>query len=368
MKRIVKIVIFVLMIPVCVFGQTKNFVDEFGRKQGVHSEYSGSWQFERTYKNDTLNGFFRKFTKDGITWETGYFKNHLHDSLWLEFYEDGTVKAREIYKEGKKHGEFICYFENGRISYLATFRNDSLIGDATNYFENGAIKSKGNRQNGFWTEFYENGNTKSKEAFSNGQLWGQRYYFSINGDTLLPRLITPKFVSNDTSIINNTDLKVYLLFDSDSYESDTVDYFNRPIGFHFLDYIRICQNDFLTISAEATNFKINPAGLYVYQQIDTVCDRKIKLNGFASNFGVKEKKEHFKSRFGKIEVNRQQGCMDTGRNPITILQNEKTLLFKDIGNLIFFEFDGDNDGKNELYILNYFTCGGRLKIYRIDDK
>ena len=80
------------------------------------------------------------------------------------------------------------------------------------------------------------------------------------------------------------------------------------------------------------------------------------------------KKEHFKSSFGKIEVYRKRGCMDTGRNPFKIVRNGKTLSFNDIGNLIFFEFDGDNDGKNELYILTYFSCEGRLEFYKIDDK
>ena len=80
------------------------------------------------------------------------------------------------------------------------------------------------------------------------------------------------------------------------------------------------------------------------------------------------KKEHFKSSFGKIEVYRKRGCMDTGRNPFKIVRNGKTLSFNDIGNLIFFEFDSDNDGKNELYILTYFSCEGRLEFYKIDDK
>ena len=369
-RRLLPLLIFTL--PILIFGQTKNYKDEFGRKQGVHLEYSGRLQFERTYRNDTLNGFFREFTKDGITWTTGYFKNKLKDSLWLDFYEDRTVKKREYYKEGKKHGEFIYYFKNGRISYLATFNNDTLIGEAINYFSNGAIRSKGNRQNGLWTEFYENGNIKSKEEFLNEQLVGQRYYFSIDGDTLLPRLIKPKLVTNDTSIINNTNLKVYLLFNS----YDSLNKLALPTYGYLYDYISVCKNDFLTIHVGGVNFKVIPTGLWIYEQIDTVCHEEIKVNGYSTNREVKElkvsyilEKKNFKSRLGNIQVDRQMmRCDDTGNNPVKISREGKTLLFKDIGNLLFFEFDSDNDGKKELYILNYFSCMRRLEIYKIDDQ
>lgn len=376
MRRLRNISFFILTFPIFAFGQTKNYKDELGRKQGVHSDYSGSWLFERTYRNDTLNGFFRQFTKDGTTWGTGYFKNGLKDSLWLDFYKDRTVKEREFYKEGKKHGEFIHYFGSGHINNIAIFNNDTLVGDAINYYQSGSIKSKGNRQNGTWTEYYENGNVKSKQTFRNENLSGQTFFFSIQGDTLLPRQVKPKPLVNDTSIINNTNLKVYLLF-------DPFDSLNRPIEFgpYLFDYIPVCKNDFLTIHIGTVNFLIKPTGLLVYEQIDTVCNQKIKVNGYTTNRKVKElkngdydisyelEKKQFNSRVGKIEVERKQmQCDDTGKNPVTITRNGKKLIFKDIGNLLFFEFDSDNDGKNELYLFNYFSCEGRLEIYKIDDK
>jgi hypothetical protein len=142
----------------------------------------------------------------------------------------------------------------------------------------------------------------------------------------------------------------------------------------------ICLNDYLTICTEGVDFKVVPTGFKIYDQTDTICNKKLKVNWFGTNMRGKELKngdykpiyefgaKRFKSRFGKIIVNRQQGCMDTGWNPIKISQKGKTLSFNDIGNLIFFEFDGDNDGKKELYLLNYFSCEGRLEFYKIDDK
>jgi len=304
MRRLINISFLILTFPIFTFGQPKNYKDELGRKQGVHEGYSGSFLFERTYKNDTLTD------------------------------------------------------------------------DAINYYQSGSVKSKGNRHNGTWTEFYENGNVKSKQSFKNGNLSGQSFLFSIKGDTLLPRQINPKLVVNDISITNNTDLKVYLLFDP--YDS-----LNRPIDFgpYLFDYIPVCKNDYLTIHIGTINFLIKPTGLWVYEQMDTICNQKIKVNGFTTNRKVKElkngdydisyelEKKYFNSRLGKIEVERKQmQCDDTGKNPVTISRNGRKLVFKDIGNLLFFEFDSDNDGKNELYLLNYFSCEGRLEIYKIDDK
>jgi len=197
--------------------------------------------------------------------------------------------------------------------------------------------------------------------------------FGQTDDTLLQ----PKLILNDTSIINNTDLKVYLLFDIRDY----FEVVNGLILLEYVDYVQICQNDFLTICFYDTKFKITPTGFYKFEEVDSICNApKIKINKFGTNMDYKKLKnddvkiihkvgkKRFKSRFGKIVVNRQTGCMDTGRNPLKILHNRKTLQFNDIGNLIFFEFDGDHDKKTELYIVNYFTCNGRLEIYKIDNK
>ena len=53
MIRLLTILIFVLTLPIFTFGQTKNYKDEFGKKQGVHIDtlkYGGF--LERTYQND----------------------------------------------------------------------------------------------------------------------------------------------------------------------------------------------------------------------------------------------------------------------------------------------------------------------------
>jgi hypothetical protein len=362
--------------PCFALGQKKGFIDNLGRKQGVFNDYTGSLLIDRTYKNDTLNGVYREYSIEGTTWETGYYKNGLKDSLWLEFYKNGTVKERTFYRQGMKDGECINYFENGHISYNALFRNDTVVGDEINFYETGTIESKGNKQNGTWTDYYQNGNIKSQQQFSNGTLLGHRYVFSENGDTILPRFIAQRPISVDSSIINNTDLKVYLLFEQSSRIFNT-----NYLGPYLFYEILICKNDFLTIRIGFTNFLLKSTGLLVFQKIDSSCNQRMGANNFTTNLRVIEKKngtidisyvlekKYFNARLGKIEVNREQmRCDDTGNNPVTIIRNGKKLIFKDIGNVLFFEYDIDNDNKTELYLVNYYCCLGRLEIYKIDDK
>lgn len=372
-KIILLILIFLQLVSL---GQKNNFKDDKGLKQGIHKDYSGSFLFERTYKNDTLNGYFRKYTSDGTTWEIGYFKKGEQDSLWLEFFKDGTIENRNQYKNGLKQGEFISYFKNGHISYIGTFFNDTLIGEETHFYPNGSIKAKGNQINGNWKEFYQTGNIKIEQKFAKGKLNDQTYYYSKNGKVLLPRLLEPTLIKNDTTISNNTILKIYRLFDTRDSINDYLQ------SHHFLwSPFRVCLNEELTVHIGYTIFAINSNGVSISEKIDTLCKKNYPHNGFSTNMKVKElkngevdisyilEKKQFNSQFGKIEVERKQmQCDDTGHNPLKIIYNNKTIYFKNIGNLLFFEYDSDNDNKKELYVFNYFTCAGQFEIFKITDK
>jgi hypothetical protein len=183
-------------------------------------------------------------------------------------------------------------------------------------------------------------------------------------------------VLNDTSISNNTDLKIYCLFDN----RDSANHVIKSCH-NFEREVRVCDNGNLVIHYGPTDFIVQPTGVEVQTKGDTICGREIISHCFETHRVVKDlkngsvdiyydtKKRHFKTQVGQIEVAPTQfGCDDTGQNPMKISRNGKTILFKDIGNLIFFEHDIDKDGKKELYVLDYFSCMGDLKIYKIDDK
>ena len=97
MKR-PRILLIVLIMPVLSLAQKKNYKDDAGKKQGIYYDYSGGWLFERTYRNDTLNGFFRKYTKDGTTWRQVILKPDSRIVCGLSF-----TKTEQL-KKGKTTG------------------------------------------------------------------------------------------------------------------------------------------------------------------------------------------------------------------------------------------------------------------------
>ncbi len=193
-----------------------------------------------------------------------------------------------------------------------------------------------------------------------------------------PRFIKQSLIQNDTSIINNTDLKIYRLFDTRDSASG-IRYFNYPLemGTH------ICNNNNnnLTVNTGGVLFTIQREGLHIEQKKDTICKKEIKSTCFKTHritttlksgdfyISYDTTKKYFATQIGKMKISPTSlGCDDTGRNPFKITRNGKSIYFKDIGNLTFFEYDIEKDGMKELYILNSFSCRGRLEIYKIDIK
>ncbi|MCF6364717.1 MAG: hypothetical protein L3J35_00795 [Bacteroidales bacterium] len=64
----------------------------------------------------------------------------------------------------------------------------------------------------------------------------------------------------------------------------------------------------------------------------------------------------------------QQGtrCNDTGNNSVKLIYKSGTVLFNNMNNIKIFETDINKDGKNEIYIINFSCCDGKLKIYKIE--
>lgn len=350
--------------------QPLNVFDENGWKQGMHIGASGSWEFERTYINDTLNGPFRKYSGQ-TTWETGFYKKHKQDSVWIEDYGNGTVRAIKHFKEGEKQGEFKTFYPNGNLSYIATFNADTLVGSAINYFENGKIKLEGNRKNGTWKTFYQNGQIASLETFRDGKLFAEKVVYDSTGLKILPRFVPEMEV--DTCVINKTELNVKLLYQSDKSEK----------GFYFGEDLfgggDICTNkDGLMIKYGNIIISIKKDGVELHQTNETRCLTGIKSTNYGTNLETKEfpdgevdieyvkKKVVHKISFGNLTVDVQDAkCMDTGTNPISLIYKSTILQINHIDNLQFFEFDVNKNGYKELYIISYASCQGMVKIYKI---
>lgn len=367
-----KITIILLFLPCILFSQEKaGTIDNNGWKQGMHVGSSGSWLFERTYVNDTLTGPFRKYSKNGTTWETGFFKNKEYDSLWTEYYVDGSIETIKNYNEGKKQGEFKDFYKSGKLKYQAVFDSDTLVGNSINYFENGQIKSEGNRKNGIWKTYYENRQVASVERFRDNLLTGEVEKYDMNGGEILPVFISEN--KTDTSIINKTELKVSVL-----YETNRKDRALR-FGEYLFGGATVCKNNKdLVLKYGSAIIVIKENGVEIHQTNDIVCNNEIPTIKYGINRVVKElpngewdikyvkEKVKHKTHLGVLTVDVQDSkCDDTGTNPISIDYKGQSLTIKNIDNLQFFEYDTNNDGKKELYILTYASCQGFLKIYKV---
>jgi len=365
------IAIILVLVPFLSFSQTKEgYIDENGWKQGVHKSYSGSWLFERTYVNDTLTGPFRKYTEDGATWETGFFKNKEYDSLWIEYYSDGSVETIKNYYEGVKQGEFKEFYKDGKLKYEAILNSDTIVGEAKIYFEDGEVKAKGNRRYGEWITYHINGNIASIESFINGDL----VKYNEKGEQILPVFIQQ--TSLDTNVINNSNLNAYLMFEQPKRKQRVL-----RLGEYLFSGAKVYLNENKIILKYGNEYIIlKENGVELKTSSTLTCSTELISTKFGINREVKElpngewdikyleKDVEHKTSLGELVVHiKQLKCDDTGTNPITLKRQEGNLEILNIDNLQFFEYDINKDGKNELYILSYASCQGYLKIYKIEE-
>ncbi len=373
--RMKTITIILILVPFLSFSQTKEgYIDENGWKQGTHKGYSGSWLFERTYVNDTLTGPFRKYTKDGTTWETGFFKNKEYDSLWIEYYSDGSVETIKNYNQGIKQGEFKEFYKSGKLKYEAVFNSDTIVGEAKNYFESGAIRAKGNRRNGEWITYHANGEIASIEKFKDGKLNGDLFKYNEKEEQILPAFIKQTFP--DTNVINSSNLNIYVMFDQPKRGQRVLRF-----GGHLFRGATVCLNGSNIVLKYGNEYVVlKENGVELKTSSTLSCSTELTTTKFGINREAKElpngewdikyieKDVDHKTSLGKLVIHiKQLKCDDTGTNPVTLKRQEGNLEILNIDNLQFFEYDINNDGKNELYILSYASCQGYLKIYKIEE-
>ena len=220
--------------------------------------------------------------------------------------------------------------------------------------------------------------------FSPFTVFSQKTTDSNNGKPSLPKFIEARHLENDPSIINDTNLKVYLLFYQNSRENRLV-----PFGEELYSTPKIYKNKegVLIIEYPATTFLIRPNGVEIkkireaHNTQEAVRLKEIEAKWYTTAVHVErlpngefskkyeDGKVSHKIEFGEFEVDRKREpqCDDTGTNPITIYRNNKKLAFRNIRNLGVFECDIDDDGKCELFILSFACCEGLLTIYKVTE-
>lgn len=240
--------------------------------------------------------------------------------------------------------------------------SDTAGGEKIIYYPNGTIRARGNRINGEWQEFFENGRLKIKQTFVNGKTTGETFCYAENGSILLPHFISQKAIKNDTSILNNSRLGLYRLFDSRDAKNDIL-YFGTSLS----GPIQVCDNEGLSVIIGKIHFAFKTGGLMVHVKADTLCNEFEEVQRFSLP-SLESKTKVFKAETGRIEVEQKKMlCENTGHNPVKIKGGEGDVYFKDAGNLIFFEYDIDKGGSKEFFMVNYYPCENHLEIYKIDN-
>lgn len=198
---------------------------------------------------------------------------------------------------------------------------------------------------------------------------------SKESEQTLPVFI--KQSSPDTNVKNNSKLKVYLMFEQTNEREKRV----LRLGENLFDGATVYTNgnhvvlkygyEYVIIKEDGVEL-INSSDMTYSNRLTSInygTNREVnELTNGEWDFKYIEKDVDHEVSLGELVVHIEWlKCDDTGSNPITIERPEGNLEILNIDNLQFFEYDIDNDGKNELYILSYASCEGYLKIYKIEE-
>ena len=113
---------------------------ENGKLNGYSKKFNknGTIQSEGSFKNGEKNGLFRWYTDNGILSHTETYNNGLLDGDYNSYFENGEIKIKGYFKSDKKEGKWIGYTENGDVSFVENYSYGSLDGkyEIHNYLEN----------------------------------------------------------------------------------------------------------------------------------------------------------------------------------------------------------------------------------------
>lgn len=181
-----------------------NKLNEKGR-QGVWFFYEKSDSTVlsmKHFRNDTLDGYFEEYWRNGRISNKGYYTKGLLDSVFLSFWENGEKKFEGIYKNGLLNGIVKTYFRNGGErtkekyvkgvidkNFTDSFIDDTIIADFHGNNKHDTLIEKFNVKWNKRISIYENGNIIKQQQYYQNRLIIESLY--SNG-TLYKRIIYSK--------------------------------------------------------------------------------------------------------------------------------------------------------------------------------
>ena len=153
------------------------------------TKYKRELRQELYYKNDTIDGLFRYWYRNGHLKKEYNFKNGIKHGLCIDWYENGQLNMQEQYKDGKLDGLIRYWYENGQMKIEGYYKDGQLDGLYRMWYENGQMKTEANytgytnywRPKGRQREWYENGNLKEERNYKNGIQHGLHIDWYENG-------------------------------------------------------------------------------------------------------------------------------------------------------------------------------------------
>lgn len=131
--------IFLLLIPVAVFGQTGQPVDPNGYNKFYYD--NGKVSSEGTMRDGKPDGYWKTYSQNGKIKSEGNRKNFQLDSVWKFYTEQGKLAFEFNYKEGKKNGLKKTYdTKDGFLITSENYQNDIKHGNTINYYKDGSVK------------------------------------------------------------------------------------------------------------------------------------------------------------------------------------------------------------------------------------
>ena len=199
------------------------------------------------------------------------------------------------------------------------------------------------------------------------------FCFMITLDNSNGQVIKSDRILNDTSIINSSSFKAYKLFSEKDVKDQLIKVdLSSKIGIYGkLNMLIIMVGEIeINITVDGSHiFKLSK-GINDYQKVDYIQYKGnrefIIKNGLQEPFYKLEKVKIKMGTHNLIIDRKKMSCDDTGNNPLTLIdKSNKKIMFKNIKNLIVFEYDIDNDGVKEIYIIDYIICQSKITMYSV---
>ncbi len=236
-----------------------------GELDGEYIEYVDKKKhFEYTYRNGEIIAYtcydakgkelISKKKKKGKFYFKGFYLNgNLSNEgeydieggktgNWKEYYPSGLLKEEGSFIDNKQVGKYEYYHTNGEISQITNYNDEGEThGYSSYYYQNGQMRMQGWFQNGseegVWESYYKDGTLQSSSYYHNGELVGERKFFSVEGKPKVIEYITNNLLDSIKYFDQNQKL-----YDKINFHQDKEEY---TITFRGINYPKEVESEYL---------------------------------------------------------------------------------------------------------------------------